>query len=392
MERIGRLARLGLMAAWVVAGAAAGQDAEAPSGTAPAVPPAAAPVAPPAAGEAPARRAEPPAAALRVLSATSDRPEDPGAVRLGDRLTVTVSDLGALLARVGGDCQAIVLFLDGVALPGTRAESCDLAARQVRFWLLRSDDDDRHWHALLGSPRGFRRRIDVSVGSNAEFPLPTAVQEFSLVVLPRLGFYGFVALLVLGVALVVRLARRTDMLRSSTVRTGSGRRPPFSLARSQMALWFFLVLAAYVFIWLVTEELDTISESVLGLIGIGSGTALGAAVIDAGRGPVTAPERSASGRFMKDVLEGPTGMSFHRFQMLAWTAVLGVMFCVSVYRTLAMPEFSPSLLALMGISSGTYLGFKFPENQAAGREGGAADGPPAATPEAASPGERRAAG
>jgi hypothetical protein len=28
-----------------------------------------------------------------------------------------------------------------------------------------------------------------------------------------------------------------------------------------------------------------------------------------------------------------------------------------------MPEFSTTLLALMGISSGTYLGFKIPERQ-----------------------------
>jgi hypothetical protein len=32
-----------------------------------------------------------------------------------------------------------------------------------------------------------------------------------------------------------------------------------------------------------------------------------------------------------------------------------------VYNDFAMPEFSPTLLGLMGISSGTYLGFKFPE-------------------------------
>ena len=44
--------------------------------------------------------------------------------------------------------------------------------------------------------------------------------------------------------------------------------------------------------------------------------------------------------------------------------VLGVIFLVSVYNNLEMPEFSAGLLGLMGISSGTYLGFKVPENAA----------------------------
>jgi hypothetical protein len=47
--------------------------------------------------------------------------------------------------------------------------------------------------------------------------------------------------------------------------------------------------------------------------------------------------------------------------MLGWTLVTGVIFCVSVYNRLAMPDFSPTLLALMGISSATYLGAKIPE-------------------------------
>jgi len=36
-------------------------------------------------------------------------------------------------------------------------------------------------------------------------------------------------------------------------------------------------------------------------------------------------------------------------------------FVVGVYRNLAMPEFSPTLLALMAVSGASYVGFKFPE-------------------------------
>jgi len=41
--------------------------------------------------------------------------------------------------------------------------------------------------------------------------------------------------------------------------------------------------------------------------------------------------------------------------------VLGVIFIAAVYNVLSMPDYPEQLLALMGISGGTYLGFKFPE-------------------------------
>jgi len=52
--------------------------------------------------------------------------------------------------------------------------------------------------------------------------------------------------------------------------------------------------------------------------------------------------------------------SFSDFRV---TIVLGIIFVSSVYNNLSMPEFSTTLLGLMGISSGTYIGFKFPEKK-----------------------------
>jgi hypothetical protein len=142
-----------------------------------------------------------------------------------------------------------------------------------------------------------------------------------------------------------------------------GTQAPYSLSRFQLAFWSVLVIAAYVFIWMITEELDTITGSVLVLLGIGSGTALGAAMIDQGKTPAPDPAKPAltSQGFLRDVLSDEQGISLYRFQLFIWTLVLGVIFCASVYDGLAMPQFSTTLLGLMGISSGTYLGFKVPE-------------------------------
>ena len=72
--------------------------------------------------------------------------------------------------------------------------------------------------------------------------------------------------------------------------------------------------------------------------------------------------RDNRGQLLLDLLSEDEGsgrvIAFHRFQIVAWTLVLGVVFFSEVKTKLAMPEFNSTLLTLMGISSGTYLGFK----------------------------------
>jgi hypothetical protein len=203
-----------------------------------------------------------------------------------------------------------------------------------------------------------------------------------------------------------------------------------------MAVWYLLVLGAFLFIWVIRSEYPAIPDQILGLIGIATGTALGAAIIDLNK-PPAAPEvadlqarrqkadqtaREAEARVAEaeahlhglspgspdelaaqatlktataeqdarrteiaaidqgmadatlaaepksegiliDLLSDANGISFHRFQILVWTVVLGLLFVVEVWRNVEMPTFSNTLLALMGISNGTYLGFKIPEKQ-----------------------------
>jgi hypothetical protein len=231
--------------------------------------------------------------------------------------------------------------------------------------------------------------------------------------------------------LLVWLARTTHIIREPGPRPAGGKLRPYNLGRTQMAFWFFLVYASYVVIWLITDALDTITPSLLGLMGISAGTALSEAMIDSGKDAANASQRQdltaekqtleqtipdlqsqidglsakatmtpdeltnrdslnkqlqdlrtrlaqvnqqiqalnrpqsagVSAGFLRDILSDSSGYSFHRFQIFAWTIVLGVIFVSSVYNGLTMPEFSTTLLGLMGISSGTYIGFKFPEQR-----------------------------
>ena len=332
------------------------------------------------------------------------------AVGLGAVIAVEVEGIDALLAAAGGLAD-VVLFLDGIAL----ADVPPLGLRRDRGWLIfrldRSEGSDAAWHLLLGSPSSLVRRLALTVGPDASSPIPSDVETFPLAVIHGWELAVFLVLLLAAVIGFFAAARRTDLLRDRAADVPAGEVRPFSLARCQMAWWFFLVVAAYVFIWLALAELDTITASVVGLIGIGSGTALGAGLIDAQKkqsrevaeaelaqvraglaSPAAAPAtpaaeaagltrqvqaarleqrvddlqgvvKSGSRGFWRDLLWDEGGVSLHRFQIVVWTLVLGVIFVASVFGELAMPEFSATLLGLMGISSGTYLGFKFPERQ-----------------------------
>jgi energy-coupling factor transporter transmembrane protein EcfT len=313
----------------------------------------------------PAARANPP----RVTDVRSNDLNHPDRAGLGDAVILTIKDLGAYLDGDQDACGDLILFLAEVPIPGHPPEACDPYTGEVRFQLDRTADSDQAWHVLLAEPVSFTKKVEVSIGTKGRLAFPSDVKDFELEIVPAIEFVGFLIGLLLTILMAAYLAKTTTILRNAV----PGLPPmqaPYSLSRFQLAFWSLLVIAAYLFIWLITQELDTITGSVLALLGIGSATALGATIIDQGK-PANSPPDSpapaapvASRGFLNDVLSDDQGLSIYRFQLFAWTLVLGVIFCASVYNGLAMPQFSTTLLGLMGISSGTYLGFKVPEKSA----------------------------
>jgi len=164
-----------------------------------------------------------------------------------------------------------------------------------------------------------------------------------------------------------------------------------------MAFWSVIVILAFIFLYMVTWDYDTITQGTLALIGISAGTGLAGAIVDSSKNSGMATEKTSLQTelagvppadamrqqaitqrlnqirtqmdtplhtgFISDLLTDANGISFHRMQIFVWTIILGVIFAISVYNDLLMPDFSATLLGLMGISSGTYVGFKFPENK-----------------------------
>jgi len=332
------------------------------------------------------------------------------------------------------DAKKLVPYLNGLAIRGNYPAEIHASQNHLLFHLRITPKNKEVWVDLLGEPTDILKPVFFSVGLEDQSPFETVYPPSNRVPLTVISpAYGLVGLIVVLTTLIVLvwLARNTNIIREPGPRPPGGKHRPYNLGRTQMAFWFFLVYASYLMIWLITDALDTITPSLLGLMGISAGTALSEAMIDSGKDvaktgqlqDLTAekqtldqsipelqtqldslsakdqmtpedifnrdtvskqlqdnrtrlaqvsqqiqaltPPASAvvSTSFLRDILSDSSGYSFHRFQIFAWTIVLGVIFVSSVYNRLSMPEFSTTLLGLMGISSGTYIGFKFPEQR-----------------------------
>ena len=369
------------------------------------------------------------------------------------------------------------------------------------------------WFKLIGKP-AFRLPCNVTLRLPEEsLELPTKITvgasdlgcRFKLIGIEPWKFCAAVVVFLCILLFLVWLAKTTNILRDSSGLVRADGLEPVSLAKTQMSFWFIVTACAFAFLWVTTGSYDTINETCLVLLGIGSGTALGAAFIESSGTkylvtsslnkprqqikaeitnailarltklaplvqdaaareqfidvlrklektlsaseagdtyatqreqvialreklqqewyvpeklsgsetsesaqdaiialakklrPVAPAEADASKKpappseveilagelellavqeaefekmpdtawkrlFADWLSEGSsTKYSFHRFQMLAWTLLLGFVFVAKVLSDRAMPEFNAMTLSLLGISAGTYLGFKIPE-------------------------------
>jgi hypothetical protein len=344
-------------------------------------------------------------------------------VKLGQTIAVRIDSLSHLLrekecAEKDGRKRGLVLFLDDQPLTDvTPYPPTDPSQSELRFPLRRTEVSRDVWTSILGKPSWDARETKVSVGLEDSYAVPSEA-SVRLEVLPRGRLIFWFLILILLVGVFVGMARKSNMLRNHLT-SPKGKFSAYSLSRVQAAWWFFCILASYLFIGIVTGDFATsITGTTLALLGISAGTAVGSAIVDASKAtpeqearrqvmdqavlaelqvlrPLEAEAEAAVARvpgnddlrnqaatvrlaretkeaelrhvrnestnFLQDILSDANGVNFHRFQMAAWTLVLALVFIGHVYRELAMPQFSETLLALLGISAGTFVGLKIPE-------------------------------
>lgn len=262
----------------------------------------------------------------------------------------------------GAEAQKKQLWLDGMDT-GVRSIGCVdnkmLSFNVSRDGAVNNEQTGKAWLTLLRDPfvtskNNFNREVEVTLKNENGSTL--AYQTTSLRILESKDLW-FAAIIGLVAIALLAVGYKSGMLRDSGIPPGGGARP-FSLARVQMVWWFTITFVSYVVLWLTMHELPHIPASVLGLIGMAGGTALIAASVDKNN---DAPLQPSAG-FWNDITTDAHGVTLPRLQQIIWTLLFGLVFIQQMLSKLSMPDFGSSVLTLMGISAGAYLGFKVPEN------------------------------
>jgi len=301
----------------------------------------------------------------------------------------------------------------------------------VMFQLKRNSDNRDAWSVMFGRKNFGEPHAPGVCSPDEQIQLAVGLQDSSwtaagsstlcLKYLPDWGAKVALALSFIIVVGVAILAVKSSMLRDGKPLSGN-KLGTYSMGRCQMALWFATVVFAFLFTYAVTGDISPIPQGTLILMGIGAGTALGAAAIDqnksgatnadlqnwtsqkqtldghvqdlktriaalpandpalpslqqqlataqqqltdvAGKLAQSAVQIAPSEGFLKDVLTDVNGVSFHRLQVFGWTMVFWIIFISALFKSITMTDFDTTQLALMGISGSTYLGFKLQEKQ-----------------------------
>jgi hypothetical protein len=342
---------------------------------------------------------------------------------------------GELRIRIDGDTPLeegkIQLRIDGELL---NVVPRVLDGRELVFPLVRNDKNRSLWSRLLGSPFSERSPVPVSleVGGKplkyTETPKDDEAPKPSINVIAYDGWLMTAG--IVGVLLIILasmwFAASTTLIRDTLIPQMRRSDRSFSLGRLQMLVWFCVIISSFVFIFVVTFDLNSITAESFVLLGISASTALAAVAIDRSKTdpmqdriqnaraaieslgiktceeadalfkanasdpnkPATAviPDAKIAGNanptagdlwtkydqqiasfrsagLLRDLVNDVNGPTIHRWQILIWTAVLAAIYVGAVYASLETPTFGTNLLALMGISGGIYLGFKIPEKQ-----------------------------
>jgi len=362
-----------------------------------------------------------------VVDAYVDGNAKQKSVAIGDILVVNVAHLNALLTAPN-TIKQVRLFVNCIEIEGSvpvgwcpHGDSAD-----VKFLVQRTDVNNKTWNMLLGYPLigkdFYHEPLSISIGLTGQSSQPTTINSFQFVRIDEVWFWGCLVVLAAYFGVLFWYAKTTPMLRDAPADLTPLGIPglaagdaPYSLGKVQMAFWFSIVLASYIFIWLITDNYELITNGTLVLIGIGAATGLSAISINNNKSAGTIKQiqalqarqadlrqatdllkaslpaagidgkiaynnfldsqlssnindlidglKTGKDKFFCDLLTDENGISFHRLQMVVFTAVLGFVFLYTAWATLTMPDFSATLLTMQGITAGTYLGFKIPEKQ-----------------------------
>lgn len=162
-------------------------------------------------------------------------------------------------------------------------------------------------------------------------------------------------------------AYTTDLIKDSQINTATMQRP-YSLSRAQLLWWVNVVAICAIFLFAKEQTFPLLNSTALILLGISAGTTVSGRIIDNNKVQndlkkgLTASLNATKDNFVNDILSDENGISVQRFQGLIFNVILGVFFMVKFFTDFKMPDFGTQELALLGVSSSTYIASKINEN------------------------------
>ena len=294
----------------------------------------------------------------------------------GDIIQIKISNPIALLQNRPFDKSKLVLYANGIPLEGIYSDWFSQISNEdirnnkipvmdstvwIKFVLKRDTASIASWNYLYRNTQHWYQNsitIDASVGWQGMFPLNIYKQgagRIKIVYYEQWVFYLWLTVFVLCIGLFLYLALKKDLLRDCDIHG------PYSLSLSQLLFWTTLVIGAFIYMLVLTDIASSLNTSILLLLGISIATTGIASYIDGRKYKKVINAKKKHINFITDVLSDGCKFSVQRVQIFAWNLVLGIYFVWYTIINKSMPEFSDTLLFLMGVSSASYLGGKFPE-------------------------------
>ncbi|MFZ4522177.1 MAG: hypothetical protein ACOYNC_10745 [Bacteroidales bacterium] len=282
----------------------------------------------------------------------------------GDYISVKVDSIPALVAltdsvtgKVKDTMSEVVLYINGNAMRDIGVMNIDWKEKSFTFQL------DRHSEYLMKFYPKFSYLwssipVEITAGyrSGLMIPIAPSLKPSRLKYVSNWSIsFSLLFIVTMFISFVI-LAVKTNLIRIGDDHS------PFSLALTQLSFWSIVVASSFIYIWVVSEELPPITGSTLVLISVSALTTAGSRLVDIRR-KTKSDLVARSTSFLEDILQDELGYSVHRAQMFMWTVIMGIVFVTSVIRFQQIPQLDESLLALMGISSGAYVGLKTMENK-----------------------------
>ncbi|NTW51770.1 MAG: hypothetical protein HGB22_04205 [Chlorobiaceae bacterium] len=330
-----------------------------------------------------ADKAKPEKITFRVLDVTNVRPKNKDRARLGDKISVKVDSLGALMKLANNDINKIELTINDTVVPDLRPlRKAD--DNTLEYLLASNEKNHAIWDSLGIKSNKLVMPVTISLAFDNDKDNKSAdVRGYDFKLILKNNTVTSI-LFGIGAALFaisfIRLGKLDARLRNY------GPDSPYSLALVQMAVWYYIVTMSFIYLYVTNGCMPELNNSTMILLGISSVTAVGAKVIDssnkdkmqevADKASDTGAEKDNGGKtmsekleelksrnFIYDILSDEYGLALSRFQIFVWTIIMGVIFVNDVLTTAAIPDFSDTnVLTLMGISSGSYVGYKMKED------------------------------